>query len=65
MNASNLIPALGLTTLIVVLAAAVVTYLRFMRKPQNRHPLEGKHEHNIAARLDGEDIASPGEQPLR
>jgi len=65
MNASDLIPALGLTTLIIVLAAAVVAYLRFMRKPQNRHPLEGKHEDNIAARLDEAEAAHPGEAPLR
>ncbi len=65
MDRSELIQALGLATLLIVLAAAVVAYLRFMRKPQNRHPLAGKREENIAARLDEADKAHPGEAPLR
>jgi len=65
MNASELIPALALATLVIVLTAAVVAYLRFMRKPQNRHPLAGKHEDNIAARLDEAEAVHPGEAPLR
>lgn len=65
MNRSELIPVLGLATLLIVLAGLVVAYLRFMRKPQNRHPLAGKHEDNIAARLDASDVARTGEPPLR
>jgi len=65
MNASELIPALALATLVIVLAAAVVAYLRFMRKPQNRHPLAGKHEDNIAERIDAAKETHPGEAPLR
>lgn len=65
MDRSELLQALSLGTLVIVLALALVAYLRFIRKSQNRHPLAGKHEDNIAQRLDESHDAHPGEPPLR
>ena len=34
-------------SLVVVLAILVFLLVRFMRKPQNRHPMDGERERNI------------------
>jgi putative exporter of polyketide antibiotics len=50
-----------LFTLIAVAIIAVILLLRFMRKPQNRHPLEGERERNIGEVLDHQksNVAQP------
>ncbi len=61
MSTEAIIPALMLFTLIAALAIAVALLVRFMRKPENRHPLAGKQERNIAEvidRVDAEAAAS-------
>lgn len=47
MDTADMTGALGFGTLIVVLLIAIVIWARFMRKPENRHPMEGKRERNI------------------
>ena len=54
MGTADMTGTLGFGTLIVALVIAIVLLVRFMRKPQNRHPLEGKQERNIAEVLDRE-----------
>lgn len=52
-----IIPILALFTLVAVLVIAVVLYLRFMRKPQNRHPLdspEGRQMDQARARQNAQ-----------
>ena len=41
------VPTLMFVTLAIVLVIAAVLLVRFMRKPDNRHPLEGQRERNI------------------
>lgn len=38
---------LGSGTLAVALLIALVLFLRFIRKPRNRHPMDGRRERNI------------------
>ena len=38
---------LGFGTLGVALFIAIVLWIRFMRIPQNRHPMDGERERNI------------------
>ena len=52
MGTADMTGTLGFGTLIVALLIAIVLLLRFMRKPQNRHPLDGKQERNIGQVLD-------------
>jgi hypothetical protein len=52
MSQDELVPSLMLFTLIAVAIIAVVLLLRFMRRPQNRHPMEGERERNIGEALD-------------
>ena len=52
MNTSDMTGLLGFGTLIIALIIAVILLLRFMGKPKNRHPLEGKRDRNIAEVLD-------------
>lgn len=47
MNTPEMTSALGLGTLILALIIAVVILLRFLRKPENRHPMDGQPERNI------------------
>ena len=47
MNTPEMTSALGFGTLIVALIIAVVLLLRFLRKPENRHPMDGQPERNI------------------
>lgn len=41
------IPTLMIFTLVAALVVAIVLYGRFMRKPENRHPMEGERERTI------------------
>ena len=47
MPTSDFVPALGLITLIAGLLIAVFLLMRFLRKPANRHPMDGQRERNI------------------
>lgn len=47
MSNTELIPSLMLFTLIAGVVIAIVLLIRFMRKPSNRHPMEGERERNI------------------
>ena len=47
MNTPELTSALGFGTLVIALTIAVLLLLRFLRKPENRHPMDGKPERNI------------------
>ena len=47
MNTPEMTSALGLGTLILALIIVVVILLRFLRKPENRHPMDGQPERNI------------------
>ena len=47
MNTPEMTSALGFGTLILALIIAVVVLLRFLRKPENRHPMDGQPERNI------------------
>lgn len=55
MNASP-ISLLMFGTLVAVVIVGLVLFLRHWRKPENRHPMEGKRERNIdEIRRDGPD----------
>lgn len=41
------IPTLMIFTLIAALGIGIFLYLRHMRKPENRHPMQGQRERNI------------------
>lgn len=47
MDTADMTGTLGFGTLIVGLIIAIIIYARFMRKPENRHPMDGKRERNI------------------
>ncbi|MFN3620763.1 hypothetical protein [Sphingorhabdus sp.] len=47
MNTPEMTSALGFGTLIIALIIAVILLLRFLRKPENRHPMDGQPERNI------------------
>lgn len=47
MPTSDFVPALGLVILIAGLLIAVCLFMRFLRKPANRHPMDGQRERNI------------------
>ena len=62
MNTPELTSLLGFGTLILALIIAVVILLRFLRKPENRHPLDGQPERNIQQiREDAENGSVNGE----
>ncbi|OZA94532.1 hypothetical protein U4960_14590 [Altererythrobacter sp. H2] len=52
MSASELVPILGLVTLIIALIAAAIALTKFLRKPSNRHPMDHREERNVAADID-------------
>ena len=56
----DLLSGLSLFTILAVVAVAVFAYVRFVRKPQNRHPMEGPR----ADALDERRAREHG-QPLR
>ena len=47
MNTPEMTSALGFGTLVLALVIAVILLLRFLRKPENRHPMDGQAERNI------------------
>lgn len=56
MQAGHPLSLLLFGTLIIVVIAAVVLLLRFLRKPGNRHPMDGQRERSIdEIRRDGPD----------
>ena len=60
MSNNEFVPMLGMFTLIASLLIAIVLLVRFLRKPANRHPMDGQRERNI-----GEIREEAGETPSR
>ena len=50
MNTGEYLASNNLFILIAVLAIAIFALLRFLRKPQNRHPMEGEHGRELEER---------------
>ena len=50
MNTGDYLASNNLFILIAVLAVAIVALLMFLRKPRNRHPLEGEHGRDLEER---------------
>lgn len=62
MNTPEMTSLLGFGTLILALIITVVILLRFLRKPENRHPMDGQSERNIQQiREDAENGSVNGE----
>lgn len=59
MNTPEMTSALGFGTLIIGLIVAIVLLLRFLRKPENRHPMEGQRERNIQEIRDEAEQGGP------
>lgn len=65
MDTADMTGWLGFGTLGVALLIAIVLWIRFMRVPQNRHPMDGERERNIheiraeAGEESGEDLKIP------
>jgi hypothetical protein len=57
MNTGEMTSWLGFGTLILFLIIALIVWARFIRKPENRHPMRGQRERNI------EEIRKGAEQP--
>lgn len=55
MNTLDMTSTLGFGTLVLALIIAVVLLLRFLRKPENRHPMDGQPERNIEQIRDDAD----------
>lgn len=47
MNVGDYLAANNLFILLAVLAVAVVALVLFLRKPGNRHPMDGEHGHDL------------------
>ena len=47
MLSSTAVPTFMFGTLGIVLVLLIIVFLRFWRKPANRHPMEGQRERNI------------------
>jgi membrane protein implicated in regulation of membrane protease activity len=58
MGTADMTGWLGFGTLAIALIIAIVLWLRFMRKPENRHPMDGERERNIGQIRDeaGESV---------
>ena len=55
MNTLDMTSTLGFGTLVLALIIAVVLLLRFLRKPENRHPMDGQPERSIEQIRDDAD----------
>ena len=62
MNTPELTSALGFGTLIIALLVTVFLLLRFLRKPENRHPMDGQPERNIQQIRDDAEHGSQQDQ---
>lgn len=51
-NTNWFLSSLNIFTLVVVAAFLLASLLFFLRKKQNRHPMKGQPEENIAKRID-------------
>ena len=56
MNTPELTSALGFGTLVIALIIAVLLLLRLLRKPENRHPMDGEPERNIQQIRDDAEL---------
>ncbi len=66
MNRIDLTGSLAFGTIGIVLLLLVVLLLRFLRKPQNRHPLPDGETVNVAKRLDEASVdAAAGSPEIR
>jgi cbb3-type cytochrome oxidase subunit 3 len=64
MSGQEMVSSLGFGTLIIVLIIALVLYLNFMRKPRNRHPMDGERERNIGEIRDEAGASNAPGQPV-
>jgi hypothetical protein len=66
MDTADMTGWLGFGTLAVGLIIALILLIKFLRKPQNRHPMAGQRERNIGEIReeagDGTDINSNRER---
>jgi hypothetical protein len=62
MNTPEMTSLWGFGTLILALVVAVVVLLRFLRKPENRHPMDGQPERNIQQIREDAERGSNHEQ---
>lgn len=65
----QLVGTLAMATLGIVLVIALFLFVRFMRKPQNRHPMDGERERNIGeirhqAGVETEDQQQQTRRPI-
>lgn len=59
MTRTDLTGILAFGTIGVVLIIAAIILMRFLRKPENRHPMAGKHERNIGEIREDARVADP------
>ncbi len=66
MDRIDLTGSLAFVTIGIVLVALAIILIRFMRKPENRHPMEGKHERNIGEIRTDAGVPDPasGDRPV-
>lgn len=66
MGTADMTGMLGFGTLIVGLIIAIIFWARFMRHPENRHPMKGERERNLGeireeAGMQTDKAERPGE----
>lgn len=57
------ISTLMIGTLVVAFVIGAILWLRHMRTPENRHPMDGVRERNVARDLDEEHGEEEGSLP--
>ena len=65
MNRIDLTGSLAFGTIGLVLVVLIVLLARFLRKPQNQHPMDGKRERNIGEIRAESDVSAPGDRTGR